>query len=154
MSEKKHPVGRPTKYTKELAEEICETIASSSKGLTRLCKENKNWPNRSNIMKWLRKYPEFRDLYTKSKQDQVDVFVDEILEIADDTSNDTLIRIDKNGEEQEICNSEWINRSRLRVDTRKWLAAKLCPRVYGERAIKEHVSEDAKSLIERIIDKL
>jgi hypothetical protein len=61
--------------------------------------------------------------------------VDEILAISDDTSQDTILN--ENG--TALCNYEHINRSRLRIDTRKWLAAKLCPRFYGEKK-DEHIS--------------
>lgn len=147
-------VGRPTDYTIELAEEICDAIACSSKGLKPLCNANNHWPDRKNIYQWIKKHPEFRSMYAQAKEHQIEVIVNEILEIADDTSKDTIIKTNKDGVEYETCNSEYINRSRLRVDTRKWLAAKLCPRLYGDMAGKNEVSQDAKSLVERIIDKL
>jgi hypothetical protein len=147
-----NPVGRPTKYTPELAEEICDAIACDSKGLRRLCNENQHWPARNNIYHWIKKYPDFRTRYAQAKEHQIESFIDEILEIADDTSNDTVIKTNKDGQEYEVCNSEWINRSRLRVDTRKWLAAKLCPKIYGETRKDE--KEDDKSLMQNVIDKL
>lgn len=126
-------IGRPTDYTQELGEEICEAIANDSKGLRRLCKEHEHWPAREVIYRWKRKYPEFSHQYVKAKEHQIEALVDEILDIADDTSHDTIIKVDDDGNERAVCNSEWINRSRLRIDTRKWLAAKLCPRLYGEK---------------------
>ena len=147
-------IGRPTMYTIDLAAEICDAIATTSKGLKKLCRENKHWPERQVIFRWLIKYTEFSDMYEKSKALQIQAMIDDVIDIADDTSSDVIIRIDKNGDEQEVCNTEYIARSRLRVDTRKWLASKLCPRLYGERKVNEVVSDDAKSLVERIIDKL
>lgn len=137
MAMEKKATGRPSSYTDELAEEICETIASSGRGIKNLCRTYEHWPSHDTIYKWLKKHKNFADLYAKAKRHQVEIILDEILDISDDTSNDTITRIDKDGNEQEICNTEWINRSRLRVDTRKWLAAKLCPRLYGDR--HEHV---------------
>jgi len=134
--------GRPTAYTLELAKEICDAIASQSKGLKQLCDENPHWPDRSNIKKWIRKDLTFRAMYTEAKKDQVESLVDDILEIADDTRNDTLTKYDHDGEPYEVCNSEWINRSRLRVDTRKWLAAKLCPRLYGDNALAQELARE------------
>lgn len=134
----KNKVGRPTIYTRELAQEICDAIASDSKGLKTLCKENVHWPHRNNIYKWLRKYPDFRCMYVQSKEDQIETLVDEILEIADDISHDTVTKIDDKGVEKEVYNSEWVNRSRLRIDTRKWLASKLVPRLYGDKSIQNH----------------
>lgn len=125
--------GRPTDYTPELAEEICDAVATSSKGLRQLCKEHDNWPCADTIFHWRKTHKEFSDLYAQAKKCQIEALIDEILEIADDTSNDTIIKVDEEGNEKMVCNSEWINRSRLKVDTRKWLAAKLCPRLYGDK---------------------
>lgn len=81
---------------------------------------------------------DFAPLYARAKMVQADFMVEELVEIADDTSRDTLIRTNKDGEEYEVCNTEWLNRSRLRVDTRKWIAAKLAPKVYSERVFSTH----------------
>lgn len=53
---------------------------------------------------------------------------EEILEIADETSRDTI-----DTETGEKANTEWISRSRLRVDARKWMLSKMVPKKYGER---------------------
>ena len=144
-------IGRPTLYNLKLAEDICDAISCTSKGLRRLCNEHEHWPDRVNVYRWIKKYPEFCNMYNKAKQLQIESFIDEVLEISDDTSNDTIIKRDNDGNEKEVCNSEYINRSRLRVDTRKWLAAKLCPRLYGERKEEKSTNE---SLLEKLIDKL
>ena len=122
-------MGRPTKYTPELAEEICEAIATSSDGLTKLCKLNPHWPVRSKIMKWRLKHKDFGDKYARAKQNQVESLIDEILEIADDSSNDFVIN--ENG--KVVANHDHISRSKLRIDTRKWIAGKLAPRLYGDK---------------------
>lgn len=57
---------------------------------------------------------------------------DEICTIADDGTNDYVEEQRKNGAVI-ICDQEHINRSRLRVDARKWVAAKLLPKKYGEK---------------------
>lgn len=121
--------GRPTIYSTELAEEICDVIACSSKGLKRLCNEHKHFPNPDTIYSWRRKYKDFSEQYARAKQHQIEVIIDEIFDIADDTSNDFSI----SSEGKEICNHEHINRSRLRIDTRKWLASKLAPKIYGDK---------------------
>ncbi len=134
-------------YTEELAEEICQAIASSSDGMRKLCKENHHWPEPQIIYGWLRKHPKFAQQYAQAKVAQVDIYVDEIVQISDDGTNDSKVL--DNG--TEVCNSDWIARSRLRVDTRKWLAGKLVPKVYGSKGI-EITAEG--SLLEKFIDKL
>lgn len=127
MTKTKVNRGRPTEYTPQLAAEICDTIASNSKGIKRLCNDNSHWPNKDTIFTWLKNYPEFSDQYAQAKRCQIETFIDEILEIADDTSQDFVV----NEQGTTGCNHEYIARSRLRIDTRKWLAAKLVPKIYG-----------------------
>ncbi len=137
MKKQNKKMGRPTDYTVELADEICFTVATSSKALRTLCQENSHWPNANTICEWRIKHKDFGEAYARGKQHQIEVLVDELIGIADDTSNDTIVKIDSDGNEKKVCNSEWINRSRLRIDTRKWLAAKLCPRLYGDKVQHE-----------------
>tara|TARA_R110002124_G_scaffold195516_3_gene362539 strand:- start:1366 stop:1800 length:435 start_codon:yes stop_codon:yes gene_type:complete len=140
-------IGRPSLYSTELAKDICDKISSNSKGLKKLCAENAHWPNKDTIFTWLKKHPQFADQYAQAKRRQIETFVDEILEIADDSSHDQTT----NAQGNVVCNSEFIARSRLRIDTRKWLASKLVPKVYGN--IKdENISR--QSLIEIFLDKL
>jgi len=157
MSDKpKHPGGAPTDYTVELGDEICEVIASSPKGLIALCKENPHWPCREVIYRWKRRHPEFGLKYAQAKADQIEPLIDECIDISDDTSCDTLIRVNQNGEEYEVCNTEWINRSRLRVDTRKWFASKLAPKIYGDKLTEKDNSEsltDAVVAMKELADK-
>ena len=55
------------------------------------------------------------------------------MEIADDARNDWMSYEDKNsGCESWRLNGEHVQRSRLRIDTRKWLASKLAPKIYGD----------------------
>lgn len=130
--------GRPTTYTPELATEICDAIASSSKGIRKLCNENKSFPNPDTIYRWIKDIKDFSDQYARAKRQQIEVIVDEVIEIADDTSQDTLI----NDAGKVIINHEHINRSRLRIDTRKWLASKLAPKIYGERSEDQEIKNE------------
>ena len=75
---------------------------------------------------------------------------DEILAIADDSTNDAMTITRRDGSESEVADNEWINRSRLRVDTRKWLMSKLAPKKYGDKQQVEHSGELNVQLAERI----
>lgn len=134
-------------YTSELGEEICDKIATGSTGLKRLCKENAHWPSYETIYQWLRKHDDFSDLYARAKRDQVRALVEDILDISDDSTRDD--KINSNGDS--VCNTEWIARSRLRVDTRKWIASKLVPRLYGDNMLARELAdeiEEFKRLLE------
>jgi hypothetical protein len=123
--------GRPTKFTQEIAEEICEKIATTTLGLNAIC-AGERFPNVRTVYRWLMDDEDFCQMYTRAKEIQIDLLVEEIINISDDSENDTLISTSPGGELIEKPNAEWINRSRLRVDTRKWIAARLNRRKYGD----------------------
>jgi len=127
--------GRPSDYTEEKAAQLCEYL-SSGMSLRKAC-EHENMPSAKTVFKWLRDYPEFLQQYTLAKQEAADAMVDDMLEIADDGRNDFMELNDPDNPAYKV-NGEHINRSRLRVETRKWIAAKLKPKVYGDRQALEH----------------
>lgn len=59
--------------------------------------------------------------------------IDDIIAISDDSSKDTITKTARDGSEYDAPDNEWIQRSRLMVDSRKWLASKICPKLYGEK---------------------
>lgn len=128
-------------YSPEIAKEICDTIACTAKGLRKLCAENPHWPAFQNIHIWCQKYPEFRELYARAKVSQVEWLVEDALEIAYDGSKDSYVD-DKGNERQD---HEWVARSRLKVDTIKWFASKLAPKIYGDRIHVDTKSDTSES---------
>jgi hypothetical protein len=117
-----------SKYTEKLAEAICKAIATSSKSLKTICKENSI--HVATVLRWLEEKPSFRDRYARAKEQQADYLAEEIIEIADDDKDD-LLGVDDYGNRLE--NKEFVNRSKLRVDARKWVASKLKPKKYADR---------------------
>ena len=66
MTKKK---GRPKiDYMPELAEEICNAVSCSSKGIKQLCKEYEHWPSHDTIYRWLAMEKEFSGLYARAKR--------------------------------------------------------------------------------------
>ncbi len=141
--------GRPTKYNAEIAALVCERVATTTRGLKRMCDESDDLPAQSTVDLWRLKHPEFSDQYAKAKLKQADLLAEECLSISDDASNDTLMNSDGN----EVPNSAAIARARLRIDTRKWLASKLLPKQYGDRN-RDEKEAHVQSLVERLVDKL
>lgn len=72
---------------------------------------------------------EFSKMYARAKEIRAHVLAEEILSIADDSSGDYTV----NDKGEEVADHENIQRSRLRVDTRKWIASKMLPKTYGEK---------------------
>ena len=125
-------LGRPSEFSQEIADELCSYL-SAGESLRKAC-SRESMPCTTTFFRWLRKYPDFEKQYARAKQEAADAFAEDMLDIADDKRHDTVI--DENGNAR--ADSEWINRSRLRVDTRKWLASKLKPKKYGEKIEHEH----------------
>lgn len=123
--------GRPLSYTVALADEICERIAHGE-SLRAICM-SEHMPNKSTVFHWLQQVELFRYRYEKARESQADSLVDDILSIADNGENDTYI--DENGNKR--VDTDCIARSRLRVDARKWIAAKLRPIKYGDKVTQE-----------------
>jgi hypothetical protein len=151
--EDKLKAGRPTLYSEELAALICERVATCTYGLARMCDLYDDLPVKSTINLWRYKYPEFSTQYALAKLKQIDLMAEEIIEIADDGSNDWMESFGEEGEIGYRLNGEHVQRSRLRIDTRKWLASKLLPKQYGQK-VDEDDEANKKSLIEALIDKL
>ena len=122
-------MGRPSQYTPELAEEICELIASTPRGLEHICRENDNLPSPRTVYVWLATHEDFQQKYVRARERQADLLASETLEIADDKSLD--YRVDP--ERGLIVDGDNIQRARLRIDTRKWMAGKLAPKLYGDK---------------------
>lgn len=132
--------GRPSDYTSEKAAEICALIAEGHS--LRQIEAIEGMPNRRTILRWLDRHEEFRPQYARAREAQAEHFADEILEISDDGSNDWMRRTGKDREEQWVANGEHIQRSRLRVDARKWLMSKMAPKKYGEKI--QHAGADGE----------
>jgi transposase-like protein len=119
-------VGRPTDYTEEVAARICEEIAEG-KSIRQIC-EGADMPVPRTIWRWLAAHQEFSQNYARAKEEQAEYYSSEIIDIADDGSNDTY----EDDEGHVKTNYDVIQRSKLRVDTRKWIASKLLPKKYGD----------------------
>lgn len=86
-------------------------------------------------------------LYARAREQQAEAWADVIVLEAEDSSKDTMTLTRRDGTEYDAPAQEWIARSRLRVDTYKWLMAKLRPKVYGDKIQTEHSGEVAVTSI-------
>ena len=119
----------PTKYTAALAATICARIADGE-SLRSVCRDAA-MPDKATVLRWRGndEHTEFRAQYAYAREMQADALFDEALEIADDVTDDWTE--DKDG--KMVFDHEHVQRSRLRVDTRKWAAGKLAPKRYGDK---------------------
>ena len=127
--------GRPREIrSEENAELICRLIVE---GFTLRQIARELGCDNSAICHWRAEDEAFSQRYARAKEAQADTLADELLDIADDGQNDWMKRELESGSIVEIPDHEHIQRSRVRVDTRKWLMSKMAPRRYGDRV--EHV---------------
>ncbi len=135
--------GRPSKYTSSMAEQICERIAEGEP-LTRICKD-RQVPAYRTVLGWRVANKEFQHMYTRARQDAADTLADEIRELAG--------RVERGELEP--------NAGRVAIDALKWVASKLKPREYGDRAqldvaasvdVTTRVSDHAPEWIQRALE--
>ena len=112
--------------------EVIDRIAKGE-SLLNICKDNK-MPCRDTIFEWLSKDKSFSDKYDRAREIRADRIFDEILEIADDSSDDYV----KGDEGEIVLNREAIERAKLKIDARKWILAKMVPKKYSEKMELEH----------------
>jgi hypothetical protein len=137
-------MGAPSTFTQEIADEICAQL-SDGRSLRSVCLAE-GMPDKCTVFRWIRAHPEFAKQYAIAKEEAADAWVEEILDIADDGTNDW---IDVEG--KKVFNSEHVQRSRVRIDTRKWIASKLKAKKYGDKITHEG-SEDAPITIKGAIE--
>jgi len=121
--------GRPSGYSDEIADRICEAIAQGN-ALHILC-ECDGMPAERTVYQWLERNPEFAQKYARARARQQDRSVDEIVEIADRC-------IDP-------------NKARVQIDARKWRMSKLAPKKYGD---KLELSGDPENPLKLLLSQL
>jgi hypothetical protein len=121
------PAGR-SEFSIEVLTAICERM-SEGESLREICDKDPDLPARRTILRWVKNDDAAKKIYDEAQLDRMHWYADEIVKIAYDTSNDTI----KGKDGQDLCNHEWIARSRLKVDSLKFLMAKLAPRTYGDK---------------------
>ena len=134
-------MGRSSEFTQEIADKVCESIADGI-SLRKICL-NDDMPTKTTVFRWLIANKDFSDQYARAREAQADTMADDILDISDDGKNDTY----EDGDGNVRTDTDVIARSRLRVDARKWLAAKMAPKKYGDKIQQEVTGRDGAPLI-------
>lgn len=115
---------KPLIYTQDLADKVCEWIME---GLSlRKIALIEDMPSRFTMLRWLRENKDFQIQYAHAREEQAEFYADEIIQISDDTTDPA--------------------KGRLQVDSRKWIAAKLKPKKYGDSAQLKHADADGNKL--------
>ena len=129
----KRPIGRPTKYSIAVAEEICKALSTSKLGLAKVAKELGYTP--SKVWEWLAANPDFREMYTRAREFQSELLYDDILAIA-------MMPYTHNGKPVDDGDDPGVplegaaafaesNRRKLIIDSIKWILGRLQARRFG-----------------------
>lgn len=116
--------GRPSSYTNEIAELICERLANGE-SLLRICNED-GMPSRMTVYNWLLNKQDFFDKYVRAREIQADHM--------DDLVNETA----------RVCTPFNAQAVRVQIDAYKWRAAKLKPKSYGDKI--QHADAEGEKL--------
>lgn len=152
--EDKRPQGGQTVFTQEKAAFLLEHLAEG-KSLRRICEMEEALAfdpplKPSTVRQWVYDDVEgFAAQYAHARDLGLEAMADEIFDIADDGSND-LMTITKGDFSYDIENKEVTNRSKLRVEARKWYLSKLAPKRYGDKI--EHTGPEGGAIVVRVID--
>lgn len=112
--------GRPSKYTEELAEEICERLAAGE-SLVGIC-EDAHMPAETSVRRWhIADTDGFASRYAHARELQAMRWADEIMAIADAEPH-----LDDKGKQD-------TQHQRLKFDARRWMLSKVLPKVYGDK---------------------
>jgi hypothetical protein len=135
----KPKTGRPTIFKQEIADIIC-IMLSEGMSLRQILKADTQGklPAQSTIYEWLIRFPLFAEQYARAREEQADTNADEILEIADEMPPEYT---DKDG--RTYLDQTFIAWQKNRIEARKWTAAKLRPKKYGDRMAVEGVEGGA-----------
>lgn len=143
--------GRPSDYTEDLAEIICLRLAEGE-SLRSVCRDD-DMPSKQAVLRWLARNEAFRAQYVRAKAEGAEAIAEELFDIADDGTNDWMEKLDKDGEAIGYqLNGEHVQRSKLRIDTRKWYLSKILPKKYGDR-IQHDQSITMTNLTDEELDK-
>lgn len=133
MSKQKasRPVGRPTLFDANMASEICGRIAAGE-SLASICRDP-TMPGQVAVYRWIATNEGFKKMYEQAREEQAETLADELKDIVD--AQPAMV-VDERGTAR--VDAGWVSWQKLRLDGRKWIAAKLQPRKYGDRVTNNH----------------
>lgn len=140
--------GRPTLYTDELAKEICDAISTIPLSIFTICQMHDHFPSRKVVMEWVQKNPIFRDMYSRAKNEQIHILLEDMLSQTEDEEKDFF----DDGKGRRMVNNAALQRKRMRLDFMQWYASKLIPKVYGiqrEDDNKDKISDEVYEIADK-----
>lgn len=138
------------RVTKATFPRVCNLIAQG-KSLREIGRIS-GMPKSDTVRRWILEDDDLAAQYARAKKRAMDAMAEEILEIADEGKTGVITLPD--GSTQVVLDKTAVQRNRLRIDTRKWLMAKLAPKKYGDRLELESKHSFEGVSTEAIMDKV
>lgn len=126
------PPGRPGIWSQEMEDRLFSRMLKG-RTMTRICRDDADMPSLTTVYNWMDRDEKFLQRVSRARRLQAHTFVDDTLEIADDSSQDWTERTLRGGHVIDVPNDELIRRSAIRIETRKWVASKFNRDAYGDR---------------------
>lgn len=135
----KKPQGRrPGNRSREqVMDDVCVHL---EKGLSlwKACAAVADAPHPASILSWKDKYPDtLGQQYALARMIGYTLLAEEIVRISDEPNPGVVRTVKANGDIEEVT-KDVVERSRLQVDSRKWMLSKMLPKIYGERIETVH----------------
>ena len=122
--------------------DICDLIING-KSLRTALKIIDNSISGSTFFEWIRSDGEKSKQYARATEERAELMFEDMFDIADDSTDD-FVKTEGGGK----LNSENIQRSKLRVDTRRWALSKMQPKKYGDKIDITTDGEQIKQVIQ------
>lgn len=127
--------GRHTKYTPELAQEICEAIAGEYSSLHKICSERPHFPDPETILQWRIKYESFSVTYIAAKKRQAELGAEQLQKVSEKAYKFTYL--DKDGNQKVDAGA--IAAAKLESDNIRWATGRLAQALYGDKVENTHI---------------
>lgn len=109
---------------------ICDRVIEERKSFNEVVIESEI--SLVTFYKWISKNETLQNLYNYAREVRSDILFEEIIQIADTTEEGVVIETDDNGKTKEK-KGDMTNHRRLKIDSRKWVVAKMNPKKYGDK---------------------
>ena len=107
-------------FSQTVFDAICNRMAEGE-SLRAICKTTE-MPNKRTVMRWLEKSEDLQKQYSEAQRLRAECYFDEIIDIADSRSDP--------------------QKTRVQIDARKWVLARMNPKKYGDKFTQELTGAD------------
>jgi predicted secreted protein len=140
MQMAKIPVTRSPEVETRIIEGLCDGVP-----LRELCRQE-GMPSWRAVYDWIAADADFASRIAHARDLGYDAIAEDILDIADDGTNDYVQRKRQDGSTDTALDTEHVQRSKLRIETRLKLLAKWNPKKYGEKQTVDVGNKEGEAL--------